>query len=145
MERLIDPYLSFGISVTAVMIIGELIPQALGAKHALKAGYYLSWLVWLFMVLTGILSYPLSLLLDCILGVDHGTQRFRRNELKELVKLHGTESLSSSVLDSGAGLGLGSSDSNSRETGDALTTEEVSIMRGALRFEFCQVISSFLS
>ena len=91
------------------------------------------------MIVTGILSYPIAKLLDCTLGHDHGTQRFRRNELKELVKLHGTDSLMRGELDSGGALGLGG-DEGDRDTQDALTTEEVSIIRGALRspsISFC--------
>lgn len=89
--------------------------------------------VWFAMIVTGLLSYPLSKLLDWVLGADHGTQRFRRNELKELVKLHGSDSLRANLESPSGGLGLGSEE-DSRENGsDALTAEEVSIIRGALR------------
>lgn len=40
------------------------------------------------MALTFIISWPLSKVLDCVLGKDHSTF-FRRAELKVLVDLHG--------------------------------------------------------
>lgn len=50
-------------------------------------GANLSPLVWLLIVIFFPLGYPLSKVLDCLLGHDSGTF-YRRAELKELVGIH---------------------------------------------------------
>ena len=64
------------------------------------------------MALFFIISYPLSKLLDCCLGSDHGTF-FRRGQLKALIDIHGEDT-------SAEGLGH-------RE--DALIHDEVAIIK----------------
>jgi ankyrin repeat/SOCS box protein 13/metal transporter CNNM len=46
--------------------------------------------VWVLLVLFFPLTFPIALLLDKILGKDHNTF-FRRAELRELVKMHGSK------------------------------------------------------
>ena len=85
----------------------RIIPQALCTRFGMAIGYYCSPIVLALMVVFLPIGYPLSLLLDCILGAGHGTF-FRRAgeyeggkvegdhaslppaELRELVKMHGT-------------------------------------------------------
>ena len=47
--------------------------------------------VYILMGLLFVIAWPLSKLLDCVLGEDHGTF-FRRAQLKVLVDLHGPNS-----------------------------------------------------
>lgn len=47
--------------------------------------------VYVLMGLLFVVSWPLSKLLDCVLGEDHGTF-YRRAQLKVLVDLHGPNS-----------------------------------------------------
>lgn len=77
------------VSVTAVLLFGEIIPQAICTRFGLAIGYYFSPLVWLLLALFFPISFPIAILLDRILGKDHNTF-FRRAELRELVKLHGS-------------------------------------------------------
>lgn len=75
------------VSVTAVLLFGEIIPQALCTRYGLAIGYYASPLVVFLMGAFFIISYPIAKLLDCVLGHEHGTF-YRRAELRELVDLH---------------------------------------------------------
>jgi metal transporter CNNM len=56
----------------------------------LAIGANLYWLVWILIGLFFVVAYPVSKLLDCILGHDSGT-RYRRAELKELVGIQASE------------------------------------------------------
>lgn len=78
------PVLAIIFSVTLILLFGEIIPQALCARWGLTIGAYSAWAVWLLIGLTFPISWPISKLLDCVIGVDHQTY-FKRAELKELV------------------------------------------------------------
>ncbi|KAK9826092.1 hypothetical protein WJX81_001533 [Elliptochloris bilobata] len=109
LDRLADPVTAILLSITVVLIFGEIIPQAVCARYGLAVGAYSAWFVQALMALTSPLSYPLSRLLDWVLGSDN-TGIFRRTQLKAMLDIHGVEE------------GLG---------GD-LTADEIGIIRGAL-------------
>lgn len=85
-----SPIYAILISVTAVLMFGEVIPQALCSKHGLRIGSFFSPFVWFLIAVTFPLSYPLSRLLDLLLGADHSAF-FRRAELGALVQIHGED------------------------------------------------------
>lgn len=87
MDRISSPVIAICVSVTAVLFFGEVIPQALCTRYGLAIGATLAPLVKILMVLLFIIAWPVSKLLDCLLGHEHATF-FRRAELKELVDLH---------------------------------------------------------
>nr|XP_039270930.1 DUF21 domain-containing protein At4g33700-like [Styela clava] len=110
LDRISDPVTAIVVSVTAVLIFGEVLPQALCTRFGLAIGSALSPVVKFLMLITLPISWPLSKFLDCILGGDHSTF-FRRAELSILVDLH-------QQLDA--------------ENEDPLSKDEVMIIKGAL-------------
>ena len=87
LDRLVGPFFAIILSVTLVLLFGEIIPQALCTRYGLAIGATFSPLVWLLIGILFPIGYPLGKLLDCILGHDSGTF-YRRAELKELVGIH---------------------------------------------------------
>jgi len=87
LDKLTDPVIAIVVSVTAVLLFGEIIPQALCVRFGLLIGYHTSWLVRALMYLTFPISYPIGLFLDYVLGHEHG-EYYKRSELKELVTMH---------------------------------------------------------
>ncbi|KAJ8664242.1 hypothetical protein QAD02_005904 [Eretmocerus hayati] len=70
----------------AIVIIGEISPQAICSRHGLCVGAKTIYITKLTMVLTFPLSYPISKLLDFCLGEEIGNV-YNRERLKELVKV----------------------------------------------------------
>ncbi len=87
LNQLIPEYAAIMLSVTFVLIFGEIIPQALFTKYRLTIGSALSPLVWGLQFICFPISYPIAIILDYCLGKDHPTM-YRRAELKELTTLH---------------------------------------------------------
>ncbi|XP_042002733.1 DUF21 domain-containing protein At5g52790-like isoform X1 [Salvia splendens] len=78
------------ISVTLILTFGEIIPQAVCSRYGLNIGARLSVVVRLLVIIVFPLSYPISKLLDLLLGKGHSAL-LRRAELKILVDMHGNE------------------------------------------------------
>lgn len=74
----------FFISTAFIVIFGEIIPQAICTKHGLKAGAYLSWLLYITMFLTCIISYPIAAILDKVLGGDEMRNNMTKGKMKKL-------------------------------------------------------------
>ncbi|KAK3593210.1 hypothetical protein CHS0354_002738 [Potamilus streckersoni] len=115
LDKISDPVTAILVSITAVLIFGEIIPQAVCTKYGLEIGAFLSVFVYIMMGLLFIIVWPVSKILDCILGKDHATF-YRRAELKVLVDLHSDKV---------------SQDGHCRHS-ELLTMDEVLIIKGAL-------------
>eukprot|EP00456_Euglypha_rotunda_P074181 TRINITY_DN6782_c0_g1_i1.p1 TRINITY_DN6782_c0_g1~~TRINITY_DN6782_c0_g1_i1.p1 ORF type:complete len:427 (+),score=19.86 TRINITY_DN6782_c0_g1_i1:170-1450(+) len=97
LDAIVPSWMAIVISVTMVLIFSEILPSAIfTGSHALQIGATLSWFVWVIMITFGIISWPASKLLDCIFGSEHGL-RYRRSELKALVKIHKNDEKGSST------------------------------------------------
>src|SRR5687768_3133543 len=86
LDRLLNPIAAILLSVTAILIFGEIVPQAVCKRYGLHVGAYLSWLVHILKWVTAPVSWPIAKLLDWLLG--HNTVLFRRAELRALLTLH---------------------------------------------------------
>lgn len=74
------------VSTLAIVICGEICPQAVCSRHGLAIGAKTIYVTKSVMILTAPLSWPLSRLLDYILG-EEIVNIYTRERLKELVKV----------------------------------------------------------
>ncbi|XP_022642378.1 DUF21 domain-containing protein At4g33700 isoform X3 [Vigna radiata var. radiata] len=78
------------ISVTLILLFGEIIPQSICSRYGLAIGATVAPVVRVLVWICFPVAYPISKLLDYLLGHRHEAL-FRRAELKTLVNLHGNE------------------------------------------------------
>ncbi|KAG7280949.1 hypothetical protein CRUP_022960 [Coryphaenoides rupestris] len=88
---LLDDLIGSGIgavvaSTSGIVVFGEIVPQALCSRHGLAVGANTILVTKFFMLLTFPLSWPISKLLDCVLGQEIGTV-YNREKLVEMLKV----------------------------------------------------------
>ncbi|KAM9067830.1 metal transporter CNNM4 isoform X1 [Sarcophilus harrisii] len=88
---LLDNLLGSGVvavasSTIGIVIFGEIVPQALCSRHGLAVGANTLNVTKLFMIITFPLSYPISKVLDYVLGQEIGTI-YNRERLMEMLKV----------------------------------------------------------
>lgn len=85
---LVPEYLAILIAVTAVLIVGEILPQAIcTGPSQIAIASKLAPCTKFLMRVEGIIAYPISLLLDYFLG-KHTKNRYKNTDLKALIELH---------------------------------------------------------
>ena len=75
------------ISTALIVTFGEIIPQAVFTRFALKFGAKFVWLVRIFIFLTFPISAPLAWILTKLLGTEQPTI-WKKQEIKEIIKDH---------------------------------------------------------
>ena len=88
LDKIVPEYLAIIISVSLVLLFGEVIPQAIcTGPDQVKIASIVAPLTKGLMFVTSPLSYPIAKLLDYLLG-EHHKSRFLNNDLKVLIELH---------------------------------------------------------
>ncbi|KAF0909974.1 hypothetical protein E2562_001225 [Oryza meyeriana var. granulata] len=90
LDSLVTAWGAILISVTLILLFGEILPQSICSRYGLAIGASVAPLVRVLVWICFPVAYPISKLLDHVLGKGH-TALFRRAELKTLVTLHGNE------------------------------------------------------
>jgi metal transporter CNNM len=85
LDDLMQGFLAGLISTFVLCILGEIIPQALFSKYPLEIGSYTRKLTYFFIVLTSVFSFPLSKMVDCVLGTEL-PREYSRDSIRELIK-----------------------------------------------------------
>ncbi|GMY28427.1 DUF21 domain-containing protein At1g47330 isoform X2 [Fagus crenata] len=90
LDKLVPPWAAIVISVTLILVFGEILPQAVCTRYGLRVGAIMAPLVRVLLFLFFPISYPISKVLDWMLGKGHAVL-LRRAELKTFVNFHGNE------------------------------------------------------
>ncbi|TFK38807.1 hypothetical protein BDQ12DRAFT_683387 [Crucibulum laeve] len=80
---------AIAISTTAIVIFGEIIPQAISVRYGLAVGATCAPLVLGMMYLFSPIAYPIAKLLDYVLGVNE-QHTYKKAELKSFLQFHRT-------------------------------------------------------
>ena len=110
LDELLPSYVAIILSVTLVLVAGEIIPQALCTNRPLLIGSFFARFIRVLMYVTAPVSVPMAKLLDWILGDNGNHFLLKKTELHALVDLH------------------------AEGAGGHLEADEVNIMKGALGF-----------
>ncbi|KAG6576423.1 DUF21 domain-containing protein [Phytophthora cinnamomi] len=88
LDKLVPEGVSIVLSVTCVLMFGEIIPSAIfTGPSQLRIAAALTPGVKVLMAVVFPIAYPISKLLDWWIGADHNAAQYKRNELKALVAL----------------------------------------------------------
>lgn len=113
-DMLSGVYAAFG-STLLIVIFGEIIPQAACSKHGLAVGANTRYLMYFFMALTSPVSFPLSIILDKILGQEIAAP-YSREKIRELMNfVEGLDFKEKKII-------TGALDFNKKKVGDVMTS-----------------------
>jgi metal transporter CNNM len=113
LDRLVSAELAVVLSITAVLVFGEVVPQALFVRYGFSVCAVLVPLMWVLMLVTAVISYPAAMLLDAVVGHQ---ARAGRDEIEKHVRI-----VEDALGADGGAFG-----------DESLLPEEIQVMRGAL-------------
>ena len=88
LDKLVNDVMAIVISVTVLLFVGEIVPQALcTGPNQMKIAAFLAPFTYALMIITYPLSYPIAKFMDCVVGL-HGKTRFCNSDLKSVIELH---------------------------------------------------------
>ncbi|CAI7910708.1 unnamed protein product [Closterium sp. NIES-54] len=87
LDALVPSWAAILLSVTLILLFGEIIPQAVCSRYGLAIGATLAPLVKVLVLLFYPIALPISKLLDLVLG-ESNEPLYRRAELKAFVNMH---------------------------------------------------------
>ena len=101
-----------------IVLFGEIGPQSVCSRYALEIGSFAVPIVWCFVVITFVIAWPISLLLDRVLGREISAV-YTKSEFLSLIRLN--------------------VDDEDHRQQSGLTVEDGKILKGALTFRHCAV------
>lgn len=113
------------VSTAAIVIFGEITPQAVCSRHGLMIGSMTRYITWACVGALFVIAWPISKVLDWILGREVGTM-YSKEQLKQLIKLQVIQE--QDVDDQGKGIHV----------------EERKILEGSVHKEHCVYATSKL-
>ena len=88
LNQIVSPYAAVVISVSIVLVLGEVVPSAIfTGPNQLPIAAAFSGFVWTLMYAFWVVAYPLSLVLDRLLGEEH-KGRYNKAEFRALLNIH---------------------------------------------------------
>jgi len=75
------------IATGLIVIFGEITPQAIFSRHALKLGSKLTWIVWFFVVILFPICWPIAWILNRLLGKELPTI-YSKEEIVKMIEFH---------------------------------------------------------
>ena len=98
LDKLVSEIVAIILSVTVLLFVGEIIPQALcTGPNQLKIATWLAPLTRFLMIITYPISMPIAKFMDYVIGEKH-ENRFKNSDLKTLIELH-TKTMLNKMLD----------------------------------------------
>ncbi|KAI1289698.1 Metal transporter CNNM2 [Halotydeus destructor] len=80
-------FIAVAVATVSIVIFGDIVPQAICTRHGLAVGAKTVYITYLFMLITFPVSYPISKVLDWVLGEEIG-QVYDRQKLMEFIILN---------------------------------------------------------